>query len=184
MAGAGVFNEPKSSQPKLATVVSAGTLAEAKERQDLRRTVEQQWATSYEVQGWAVFRSQGQPVESPYRPERLTGPVRFLKALIDSWELNLHDASRLLGYEDADRGAAEALLEGRTSVRGVDLKTRIATLFRIKAIAGELFRDGELQWMRTPRRDFGNVSPIDYLRGGSMERLLTLRQYLEHAAGL
>lgn len=122
--------------------------------------------------------------KTPFRPDRLPGPVVYVSKLLDSWQLTIDDAIPLLGYEATDRTLVESILAGRTSLRGRDVKDRIASLFRIKSLVSELFREGELTWMRTPRPEFGRASPIDMLREGSMERLLTLRQYVEYMSGL
>jgi hypothetical protein len=171
-------------QPTPRRETSRQSYSEAQASEETRRVYEE-WLAKTVAQGFTIFTSQGpQPKESPFKPDRLTGPVQFLGKLIEAWDIMPSDARLLLGFEDD--AMAEAVLAGRTSLRGVDVKARIAALFRIKSLLGQLLRDVSVEraWMRTSVSHLGNRSPIELLRDGSMESLLTLRQYVEHISGL
>ena len=125
--------------------------------------------------------------EQPRFPRgRITGPVKFIAKLLDAWHLDTADACALLGYEVQDRQHVEDILAGSITLRGRDAKDRITTLFRIHSLLDELFRsiDVENEWLREPREALRRQRPIDLLRDGSMEKLLTLRQFIERGAGL
>lgn len=123
---------------------------------------------------------------SAFVPRRLTGPIQFVAKLADQWELNAADLTTILGFEQDDQAAVEELVAGRRSLRGRDVKDRIAALFRIWSLLNGLLRNpvAEREWMRTSRPEFEGKSPLDLLRHGSMEKLLTLRQFVEHISGL
>jgi len=123
---------------------------------------------------------------SPYTAARLTGPIQFIRKLVELWSLDDGAKTAVLGFEQGDQRSVEALLAGRSSIRGRDLKDRITALVRIRTLLSNLFRDpdAERTWMRTPREEFEGNSPLDLLRDGSMERLLELRQYVEHISRL
>lgn len=133
----------------------------------------------------SVFWKSAKEGVSPFVPERLTGPVKFISRLLQIWDLDTSDAIDFLGFEPEDRAVVEAILAGRGSLRGRDSKDRIAALFRVHSLLAELFQDlaTERAWLRTERAEFGGRSPIDLLRQGSMESLLRLRQYVEHISG-
>jgi hypothetical protein len=124
--------------------------------------------------------------QSPFVAERPTGPVQFILRLLDVWNLDKADARAMLGFEQGDEALVEGILAGRGSLRGVDTKDRVTTLIRIRSLLADLLQDVEAEraWLRTPRAELGNRSPLDLLRHGSMESLLTLRQFVEHVAGL
>lgn len=152
---------------------------------EISRRENQRCVEMVTVQGYRIFAFQGSPPKvTPFQPDRITGPVQFILGLLRSWNLTPVDMVALLGFEQADQANVEAILAGRLSLRGRDVKDRIAVLFRIKSLVSELFRDGEYAWMGTPRPEFANRSPLEMLREGSMENLLTLRQYVEHISGL
>lgn len=132
-----------------------------------------------------VFRSGGKQQASPFVPERVTGPVQFVSKLLEVWNLNASDAIPMLGFEQEDGPIVDSILAGRSSLRGRDSKDRIAALFRVRSLLAELFRDidAERAWLRTARPEFGGRSPVELLRQGSMESLLTLRQFVEHISG-
>lgn len=123
---------------------------------------------------------------SPFVPDRLTGPIQFIRKLAEVWNLDAATMTAVLGYEQDEQRNVEGLLAGRSSVRGRDLKDRITALVRIRSLLNNLFRDpnAERLWMRTPRAELEGHSPLDLVRDGSMERLLTLRQYVEHISRL
>jgi hypothetical protein len=132
-----------------------------------------------------VYSSQGSSARaSPFAPDRLEGSVQFVLSLLDAWNLPRSSAAVLLGLED--EASAEALLTGRASLRGVDAKARVAALFRIRSLLDSLYRDIDVErrWLHTPARALGNRSPMGLLNEGSMESLLTIRQYVEHISGL
>ncbi len=185
------LGESSQSPATLRRPTHTGALVQS---EDLRRAMEEslspfRWAKADEFlreakeAGFKIFTTQSGS-ENPFRADRIVGPVQFVSKLFQSWNLDLAQATRLLGYEPGDQPTVAAILAGRTSLRGADVKARIAALFRIKALASGLFREGEQAWMRTPRLELGNRAPLDMLLEGSMENLLALRQYVEHISGL
>lgn len=123
---------------------------------------------------------------SQYPRGRLTGPIQFLSRLLELWRLDREEACYLLGYERKDQNLVEDLLNGSATLRGRDPKDRIAILFRIRSLLAGLFPrlEAENEWLRTPLKALSQRSPLELLREGSMENLLTLRQLIEHGMGL
>ena len=68
---------------------------------------------------------------SPYRA-RLTGPVQFLKNLLESWDLESTYATVLLGLDPDDASQAADVLAGRAILKGRDAKDRITHLYQIR----------------------------------------------------
>ena len=116
----------------------------------------------------------------------MTGPIQFLSRLLELWRLDREEACNLLGYEPKDQNLVEDLLNGSVTLRGRDAKDRIAILFRMRSLLAALFPslEAENEWLRTPLKALGQKSPLELLREGSMENLLTVRQLVEHGAGL
>ena len=119
------------------------------------------------------------------RPLRLTGPIMFVRILLRTWRLSQTNAIPLLGLEESDSSYAEDLLNGRVTLRGRDIKDRIAYLFRIRKTLSALFRDEEVEneWLREPHDALDGKDPIALLLEGSMENLLLVKEYVEAAAG-
>ncbi len=171
-------SEPRWGQPKTESYSEA-------QASEATRLVQEEWLAQNIAQGFKIFGSQSRVAEqSPFKPDRIPGPVQFVLGLMECWNLDTSDATALLGFEDET--SAEAVLSGRVSLRGVDTKARIGALFRIKSLLASLFRDEavERDWMNSPVPQLGGRSPIALLREGSLENLLTLRQYVEHISGL
>ena len=116
---------------------------------------------------------------------RLTGPIMFVRILLSTWNLNQKDAIPLLGLEKSDTSYAKDLLSGRVTLRGRDIKDRIAYLFRIRKTLSALFRDEEVEneWLREPHDALDGQDPMALLIEGSMENLLLVKEYVEAAAG-
>ena len=121
-----------------------------------------------------------------FAPDRIPGPINFINRLLDLWELDQKDAVALLGFEEREQALAEAVLDGRRSLSGRDARDRIAALFRVRSLLSSLFRDinTERKWLNAARDDLGNRSPIELMREGSMESLLTVRQIVERISNL
>ena len=121
---------------------------------------------------------------SPYQA-RLTGPVQFLKKLIEVWGLKSADATVLLGLDRKDVAYAENVLAGQGVLKGRDVMDRVIHLFQIRKTLATLFRDEivENQWLREPHRMLDESTPMDLMLEGSMENLLLVREYVETAAG-
>lgn len=121
-----------------------------------------------------------------YVPGRVTGPVQFLARLLELWQLDFSDACLLLGFEHADSESVKRLFSGVASLRGRDSKDRIAILIRIRTLLAGLFQDINVEnaWLREQNPDLKGRTPLQLLREGSMENLLTLRDLVECAAGL
>ena len=121
---------------------------------------------------------------SPYRA-RLTGPVQFLKKLLEIWELESADATVLLGLDRNDAVHAKKVLAGQAVLKGRDVTDRIVHLFQIRKTLSALFRDEvvENQWLREPHGMLDESTPMELMLEGSMENLLLVREYVETAAG-
>ena len=136
----------------------------------------------------------GTPIDSTWMvlggsgevPERLTGPIQFVRNLIDSWQLDSRDAVRLLGYDPRDSEYVSAVLDGKRQLRGRDVRDRIAHLFCIRKILWALFRnlDVENEWLREQHSMLKGKSPMSLIVEGSIEDLLLAREYVESAAGV
>ena len=92
-------------------------------------------------------------------PKRLTGPVQFLKRLMEDWTLTQADAALLLGFDETDRTLVGRFLDGREALSGQDVRDRIAHLFEIRKTLSALLRDldTENRWLREPQRGLGKL---------------------------
>ena len=116
-------------------------------------------------------------------PTRLSGPIQFLVGLLKTWRLESENAVLLLGQErsyDTDK-----LLHGDAQLSGRDVKDRIACLFRIRKTLSSLFRDEDTEnaWLRERHDLLNGQTPMELLLEGSMENILTVREYVDLAAG-
>lgn len=116
---------------------------------------------------------------------RITGPVKFVKSLLDTWHLPPEAAGRLLGFEASDADYVKDVLRGDAPLRGRDAKDRVVHLFQIRRLLFSLFRDEAVEndWLREARDALGGKSPLDLLLDGSMEDLLLTKEYVEFVAG-
>ena len=121
---------------------------------------------------------------SPYRA-RLTGPVQFLKKLLETWQLDAACATVLLGLDPEDASQAANVLAGVSMLKGRDAKDRITHLYQIRKTLSGLFRDEHVEnaWLREPHKWLNEKSPMDLILEGSMENLLLVREYVDAAAG-
>ena len=117
---------------------------------------------------------------------RPSGPIQFVPKLLEFWRLEEEDAVRLLGFDREDSGYVAAVLAGVEQFRGRDVRERIAHLFWIRKTLSALFRDRETEnaWLRESHSWLDDRAPMDLLRGGSMEDLLLVRDYVDTAAGV
>jgi hypothetical protein len=127
-----------------------------------------------------------QPEQTAYQPRRLTGPAQFLVQLLDFWQLPISGACALLGYDLQEQEAVQSILSGATGLRSRDARDRVASLVKIRTLLSGLFRsvEKENEWLREPKELLGNKSPLDLMLEGSMEKLLTVRQFVEVMAGV
>ncbi len=135
---------------------------------------------------WRPKQSATESEQSPFAPGRLTGEVQFIVTLRDLWHLSDWDTAALLGYERHEQRLVEDILNGRSTLRGRDAKDRIAALIQIRRLLHSLFRDidEENSWLREPKPALDNRSPMELICEGSMEKLLVVRQFVEHGSGL
>ena len=112
----------------------------------------------------------------------LAGPVRVFKKIIETWHLERSQAAILLGRQ---RDYVDRLLRGNAAPDGRDIADRIVCLFYIRKTLFELFRDEktENEWLREPRDLLKGKKPIELLLEGSMENMLTVREFVDAAAG-
>ena len=116
---------------------------------------------------------------------RLSGPVQFVKKLLEDWRLEEKDAASLLGLEPSDLRYGADLLAGRTGIVGDNAKDRIACLLLIRATLDSLFRDKDVEndWLREPQAMLDDKEPMTLLLEGSMENLLLVKEYVEVVSG-
>ena len=147
--------------------------------------IEQHHGISNAISEWYRVGSAGRSDASERFQTRLTGPVQFLRKLLDFWELEPLDAVGLLGFDVADADHVSAALDGREQFRGRDVRDRIAHLFLIRATLRSLFKDLEVEndWLREPHAMLGRQTPLSLLLGGSMEDLMLVKEYVDAAAG-
>jgi len=128
-----------------------------------------------------------QAAETPQTGVTITGPVRFIVKLLATWDLKpeAESACTLLGFEPSETAYVRDVLHGRETLRGRDVKDRIAHLFRMRTLLSSLFRDAtvENEWLREPRDILKGKAPMDLLMEGSMENLLLVREFVELATG-
>ena len=146
-------------------------------------------AASYKYKHpWLWWRGGKLPSDTPtagmYQP-RLTGPIQFLRKLLNTWRLSQADAVCLLGLDEFDSSFVDALLNGRVGLRSRDFKDRIAYLFHIRKTLSALFRDETVEndWLREPHDALDKQTPMDIMLEGSMESLLLMKEYVASAAG-
>ena len=117
---------------------------------------------------------------------RLSGPLQFVPRLLKFWRLEETDAVALLGFGREEAGYVASALAGEESFHGRDVRERIAHLFWIRKTLSALFRDQDTEnaWLRETHSWLDDKAPLDLLRGGSMEDLLLVRDYVDTAAGV
>jgi hypothetical protein len=144
------------------------------------------WYEGYARQGSFSWFSVLPLEQTVYQPRRLTGPVQFLVKLLELWQLDDSGACALLGYDLQDKEAVQSILSGATGLRGRDARDRVASLVKIRTLLSALFRsiEKENEWLRAPKGPLDNRSPLDLMLEGSMEKLLTVRQFVEVTAGV
>lgn len=132
----------------------------------------------------AITLGVGSAERSPYRG-RVTGPVKFINQLLDTWHLSADSACTLLGFEHSDAGYIQDVLRGYATLRGRDAKDRIAHLFQIRASLSALFQDEsvENEWLRERQQILNDKTPMELLQEGSMENLLLVKEYVGLVAG-
>ncbi len=123
--------------------------------------------------------------ETSYLSGRITGPVQVFKAIVDMWNLNELQATRMLGFEDSELSYATSILHGDITLRGRDPKDRVSHLFVIRSSLASLFRDTQTEntWLREPQRDLENCTPLDFLVDGAFEKLLRVRHLVDVMSG-
>lgn len=138
------------------------------------------------VLGASMDRTWVAPGSSGEAPRRLTGPVQFVRKLMDSWHLDNEDVIRLLGCDPEDFEYISAVLDGKRRLRGRDVRDRIAHLFYIRRTLWSLFRDLDVEndWLREQHSMLNGNSPMSLMVEGSIEDLLLAREYVESAAGI
>ena len=106
--------------------------------------------------------------------------------LVKVWRLGERDTARILGFSQKDDAHVASILAGEIHLRDRDVLERIAHLLWIQVTLSSLFRepDTENDWLRESHSQLGDRTPMDLLLDGSMEDLLTVRDYVDSAAGL
>jgi transcriptional regulator with XRE-family HTH domain len=110
-------------------------------------------------------------------------PVRFVVKLMDAWDIDEKEASRLLGFEDEK--AFSELASGAATLDSRDIKDRVRHLLRTREALHSLFRDidTEREWLREPRSELNGQSPLALLLEGSMENFLVVSQFVQWMVG-
>ena len=119
------------------------------------------------------------------KPRGVSGPIQFVLKLLDGWRLTKEDAVVLLGFDESDSDFVRAVLEGKATLHGRDVRDRITHLFQIRKTLSTLFRDLDVEneWLREPQFLLEGQEPLELLLGGSMENLLLVKEYVDAAAG-
>lgn len=128
----------------------------------------------------------GSPISETRLPKgRLTGPVKLIRRIVQDWCLDEGTICILLGFESVDILHVRSVLEGYTSLRGRDMKDRVALLYQIRKGLDALFRDlrTENQWLRERQRVLGDKTPFEFMKTGSMAALLEVRDVVEMMSG-
>lgn len=169
----------RKDRPKPVAVVADGQLDDLTLRSEDQGILQKVLGASID-QTWVA------PGGSGETPGRLTGPVQFIRNLMDSWRLDNWDAVRLLGCDPEDFEYISAVLDGRRQLRGRDVRDRIAHLFCIRRTLWSLFRnlDVENEWLREQHPMLNGKSPMSLIVEGSIEDLLVAREYVDSAAGV
>lgn len=116
---------------------------------------------------------------------RITGPVLYFKMLLSEWGLEDRDAASLLGFEQGQTRDAVAILNGTKTLAGHDAKDRLRALINIDTLLNDMFRDNEVSYrFLRNKNDSLNASPLEMLLSGSMEKLLIVRDFVKHLAGV
>ena len=115
----------------------------------------------------------------------MTGPVQFIRKLLETWELDPGDAVPLLGFERSDRAHVDGLLNGRVPLTGRDVKDRIVCLLHMRSTLSALFQNEEVEneWLRERHAMLDDQVPLRLLMEGSMENLLLIKEYVDAVAG-
>lgn len=131
------------------------------------------------------FLSSSAPIMSFSPPKRLSGPVQFVLKLLDYWRLSRDDSVSILGFDPTDSDYVKDILNGMASLRGRDVRDRIAHLFHIWTTLSSLFQDRDVEndWLRESHALLDERSPLKLLLGGAMEDLLLVKEYVDAAAG-
>jgi transcriptional regulator with XRE-family HTH domain len=113
----------------------------------------------------------------------LTTPVKFITKLMDTWVLERKDATKLLGLEQEDDFLE--LVSGTAPLRTRDIKDRVRHLLRMREALHSLFRDvhAEREWLREPRPELDDQSPLALLLEGPVENFLVVSQFVQRMAG-
>jgi uncharacterized protein (DUF2384 family) len=158
-------------------------------REELLRIMERWVAESPLSSGFAQKRALGETQEqwgaATLSRGRQTGPVRFVQKLLQDWHLDEKGACLLLGFEESEASYVRDLLSGRISLRGRDVKHRIALLLQIREALDSLFRslDVENDWLREPQEQLEKRSPMDLLMEGSFTSILKAKEFVDIVAG-
>lgn len=117
---------------------------------------------------------------------RRSGAIQFVPRLLEFWRLQETDAAQLLGFGPEEAGYVASALAGRTQFHGHDVRERIAHLFWIRKTLSAWLRDQDTEnaWLRETHSWLDDKAPLDLLRGGSMEDLLLVRDYVDTASGV
>lgn len=112
-----------------------------------------------------------------------SAPVKFVKKLMETWAIDSRETAVLLGFEQ-DKDLLR-ILSGATELDRRDIKDRVRHLLRTREALHSLFRDlsTEREWLREPRSELSDQSPLDLLLEGSMENLLVVSQFVQRMVG-
>jgi hypothetical protein len=116
---------------------------------------------------------------------RLTGPVQFIRKLMTAWNMNEDEIRILLGFEPQDLSLVKDILKGYSSLRGRDIKDRVAIFLDIRKSLHTLFRNSEVEkhWLNERQIELGGKSPKEYLLEGSMISLLRIKDFVDEMCG-
>lgn len=129
-----------------------------------------------------AFQGLAQPAPQP-QPElrgRVTGPVRLIQTLSQSWALSNSEVANLLAY--SSEMLIPALLEGRmTFAANTDRADRLRIIYSIHATLADLFVNAgdEARWLRDPLPFLGHVSPLECMLRNRIPGMVQVQELVQ-----
>ena len=114
-------------------------------------------------------------------PGRVTGPVRLIQKVVQSWSLTNEELASLLAYPSAQFGAD--LLSGKLTFAGnEDRADRARLMYLIHSTLSDLFLDdeaSEADWIRTRSPLLNNDTPLNVMMARRIPGMIAVRDVVE-----
>lgn len=151
---------------------------------------DEDYASQWKVKNWDRIkptRRDPERFETSDGPRfRLDAPIKAVKVLLERWQISPENTPTFMGFDSSMQTHAEELLTGRRMlIQGSEAEDRIAILYYIRCILGELFQDKgvENEWLRRPHPELGGKSPMDLMQSGPRTDLLAARHHIDWVSG-